>query len=71
MLISVAHLLLGPIQRLLDPFGEESGSSLEVRPDFVLCHRESPIDLSLSPRNERDQPARPVLLCFLSNPPHC
>lgn len=37
-LISSAHLLLSSIQRLLDPFREESGSSLEVRAHLILCH---------------------------------
>ena len=34
-----SHLLLSSIQRLLDSFGEESSSSLEVRAHLVFSHR--------------------------------
>lgn len=36
--ISVAHLLLSSVQRLLEPLGEDPSSSLEVRTHFILCH---------------------------------
>lgn len=45
-MISVAHLLLGSIQRLLDPFGEDSSSSLEVWADLIFCHRQFSLGFS-------------------------
>lgn len=64
----LAHLLLSSIQRLLDPFSEESGSGLEVRPDLVLSHGARPLDLC-RPAASSHLPAR--LLGVLSNPPGC
>lgn len=43
----LAHLLLGSIQGLLDPFREDSGSSLEVRAHLILRHRQLSRCLSL------------------------
>lgn len=37
--VRVCHLLLSAIEGLLDPFGQESSSSLQVRTRLVLCHR--------------------------------
>lgn len=45
-MISVAHLLLSSIQRLLDPFGEEFSSSLEVWADLIFCHRQFSLGFS-------------------------
>lgn len=45
----LAHLLLGSIQGLLDPFREDSGSSLEVRAHLILRHRQLSRCLSLLP----------------------
>lgn len=73
--VLLTHLLLGSIQRFLDPFCEESGSGLEVRPDLVLSHGPRPLDLS------RRAASPPLSAClsvrlsvfsvFLSNPPGC
>lgn len=35
----VTHLLLSSVQGLLDPLGEDSGSSLQVRAHLVVSHR--------------------------------
>lgn len=37
-MVPLTHLLLSSIQRLLDPFGEESSPSLEVRANLVFSH---------------------------------
>lgn len=43
----LAHLLLGSIQGLLDPFRKDSGSSLEVWAHLILRHRQLSLCLSL------------------------
>lgn len=59
-LSSLTHLLLSPVQRLLHPLGEESGSGLDVRAHLALGHRRFS-SLGCLHSIKRSPPPRPLL----------